>query len=215
MRLANLPWTLFTGILLAANSAATPITFQMTLPNATGVNNLVSFTKQTVVVTVQADTSQVVPVASISDGAAGNCVPAISTSIAVGGGAALQAVAPTYFCSTLDTTYVGIFTTSDAAPFTWYFLADYSGAGIANYALASSFPLTPNVFGRASPTTARLNLAGGGTAALTGVSFFAENTFMATLPAISIPTLSWAGLASLAALLAFAGGVTLTRRMRA
>jgi hypothetical protein len=56
------------GLLLTANAAATPITFQMSAPNASGVNNLVPFTNQTVAITVLADTSQVIPLANLAGG---------------------------------------------------------------------------------------------------------------------------------------------------
>ena len=54
------------GSLLSLSAAATPITFRMSVPNASGVNNLVPFTNQTIALTVQADTSQVIPLANLT-----------------------------------------------------------------------------------------------------------------------------------------------------
>jgi hypothetical protein len=204
-----------TSLLLAASVGATPITFVLTIPNATGVNNLVPFTNQTLVITVQADTTQIIPVANYlgNIGLPGNCVPAMSTSISVGGGASLQAVAPMYFCADLLTSFVGIFTNPTAPALSWYFLADYRGAGITNYGLASNFPLTANFPTHTSITFIPLNLSGGGTSSITGVPAVGT-TFAATILTAGIPTLSDIGLAALAALLVLAGTMTLANASR-
>jgi hypothetical protein len=186
MRIAKLiPALAAAGIFLAANAGAASITFQMTVPNASGVNNGVGFTNQTVSITMLADTSQVAPVAG------GNCVPVASTSIVVGGGAALQAVAPVFFCSLPNAGVVGVFTAANISPTLDYFAADYSNAGITNFLLASNFPLTTNVPGNTA-TAAPLNLAGGGTASLTAIPR-TGTTFSASLGSnisLSVPTLS-------------------------
>lgn len=82
MRHNNLLFTLSAvSFLLVSSAWATPITFQLTVPNATGANNLVPFANQTVTVVVQADASQVMSVASIAGSPfPGNCVPAFLQS---------------------------------------------------------------------------------------------------------------------------------------
>lgn len=158
----------FAAIMGAAFSAqAAPILFTMTVPNASGENNGVFFVNQTVTIKLQADTAQVVnagqpPGSTLADT---RCVPAQSTSISVGGGAPLQAVAPVYFCSVPNAGLAGIFTSNVG----WYFIANYSDAGITDFELASNFPLTMNVPGYTSPTTVPLNLAGGGIAFISTV----------------------------------------------
>jgi hypothetical protein len=199
------------GLLLTANAAATPITFQMSVPNASGVNNLVPFTNQTVAITVRADTSQVIPLANLAGGGPGNCVPANSTLISVGGGVALQAAPPVYFCTTVTASIVGVFTTSLPTTATVYFAGNYSNAGITNFALASDFPLTSNVFSLTKGTSDALNLTGGGTASITVVPD-EGTTFAATLSPTSIPTLGEIELAALFVLLALAGMMALMQR---
>jgi len=205
-------------LVFAASAGAAVITYHMTVPNASGSNNGVPFTNQTVSITIKADTSQVTPVAGIGGSPdPGNCVPALSTSISVSGGTTSQAIAPVFFCSTLDAFIAGIFTTSNAAPGTWYFIADYSNAGITDFALASSFPPTTNVPGDTAETASPLALAGGGTATLTTVpgagTTFSANLGGAGAAPAPVPTLQGSVLLVLAALVAL-GGMASFRRSR-
>ena len=203
MRIAKLiPALTAAGTFLAATAGAAPITFQMTIPNASGVNNGVVFTNQTLSITLHADTSQVAPA-----GGGGDCVPATSTSIVVGGGAALQLVAPVFFCSYTNAGVVGLFTAASITPGLEYFVADYSDAGVTNFLLASKFPLTTNVPGNTAFATT-LNLAGGGTASLTAIPP-TGTTFAASLGGISVPTLSPLLVLMLAALVVGLGIVLL------
>lgn len=199
------------GLLLTESAAATPITFRMSVPNASGVNNLVPFTNQTIAITVQADTSQVIPLANLAGGGPGNCVPANSTLISVGGGVALQAAPPVFFCATVTASIVGVFTTSLPTTATVYFAGNYSNAGITDFVLKSDFPLTSNVFSLTKVTSDALNLAGGGTASITVVPD-EGTTFAATLGPTSIPALGAIELAALFVLLALAGMMALMQR---
>lgn len=217
MRLVNrLSRAAVAGLFVAAGAAATPFTYVLTIPNATGVNDLVPFTDQTLVITVQADTAQIIPVANYlgNSGVPGNCVPATSNSIAVGGGATVHFVAPVYFCADLHASFVGLFTDPTVPALSWYFLADYSDAGFSSYGLATDFPLTANVPTHTAITQVPLDLAGGGTASITvspavGTTFAATS---ATTTATAIPTLGHVGLAALAALLVLAGMTTMRQR---
>lgn len=199
-------------LLLATHAGAAAITFQMSVPNASGVNNGVSFTNQTVSIMVQADTAQVVAAPGMIGGP-GNCVPAISTSISVGGGPAIRAIAPMFFCATHTALVTGVFTTATGSA-NFYFIADYSNAGITTFALASNFPLTANVPGDTASTNSPLNLAGGGTAAISVVPP-TGTTFSAALGAVAapVPTLDEIGLLALAALLALAGIMAFRQRI--
>jgi hypothetical protein len=210
------------GAVFATSVAAAPITYRLTVPNASGANNGTPFASQTVAITVRADTALVAPVASIAGSPfPGNCVPASSTSIAVGGGAPFQATAPVFFCSTPDAFIAGIFTTPDAQGSTWYFVADYSNAGITNFALASNFPSTSNVPNDTASTTSPLNLAGGGVASIdvvppSGTTFSASLGGGASATVVKpVPTLNDLALMLLSALLAAAGMLAHARRKRA
>ena len=198
------PILLALGLLVAANAVAAPITFRMSVPNADGVNNLVAFANQTVEITIQADTSQITSLANLAGAGAGDCVPAISAVISVGGGAPLQAVAPVYFCATVNAVIVGIFTTNTPSLSTIYFAGDYSEAGVSDYRLASGFSPTFNSPGNTKPTSSPLHLAGNGTARITVVPD--EGTiFAAILGATTVPTLGEFQLAALIVLMAAAG----------
>jgi hypothetical protein len=199
---------------LAAGAAATPFTYVLTIPNATGMNNGVAFTDQTLIITVQADTAQIIPVANYigTAGLPGNCVPATTNSIVVVGGATVAAVAPVFLCADLRANFVGLFTDPTVPALSWYFLANYGDAGFTNYNLAVDFPLTANVPPDAGITEVPLDLAGGGTASIT-VSPAVGTTFEAmSLTFATIPTLGPVGLAALAGLLVTAALTCLRRR---
>jgi hypothetical protein len=191
------------GLLVATSVTGAPITYRMSVPNASGVNRLVAFTNQTVVLTVLADTSRIVALADLAGAGPGACVPADSTLISVGGAPTLQAIAPMFFCATQTASIVGVFTSAQPTTATVYFAGNYSNAGITNFMLASDFPLTSNVSGLTKPTSDPLDLAGGGTASI-GVVPDEGATFSASLVPTSVPTLGDAGLAALSVLLALA-----------
>ncbi len=176
------------GLFLAANAAAAPITFHWSIPNADGVNNAVAFADQTVEITIEADTSQIISLGNLAGGGPGSCVLAASTMIAVGGAAPSQAITPAYFCANVNATIVGVFTSNVPNLATIYFAGDYSEAGISDYRLGSDFPRTLNSPGNTKATSSPLQLAGGGTARITAVPD--EGTaFTATLGAAAGPTL--------------------------
>jgi hypothetical protein len=199
------------GLLAIGSAAATSITFRMSVPNASGENNLVPFTNQPIVLTVQADTSRVIPLANLAGEGPGNCVPADSTSISVGGAVALQAAPPVFFCATVNASIVGVFTTSPPTVATVYFAGNYTAVGITDFALASNFPSAPNVFSLTKVTSDALNLTGGGTASIAVVPD-EGTTFAAALSPAGIPTLGVIELAGLFLLLVLAGMVAIARR---
>jgi hypothetical protein len=160
---------------------------------------------------VQADTSRVVPLASLAGGGPGNCVRADSVLISVGGAIALQAAQPVFFCATANASIVGVFTTSPPTVATVYFAGNYSDAGITDFDLASDFPSTSNVFSLTKVTSDALNLPGGGTASITVVPD-EGTTFAAALSPAGIPTLGQIELAGLVVLLALAGMVAIAQR---
>jgi hypothetical protein len=201
------------GVFATTGANATPITFRMTVPDASGVNNLVAFTSRTVVLTVQADTSRVVALANLAGAGPGSCVPADSTSISVSGAVTLQAAPPVFLCATTTASIVGVFTNAQPTIATVYFAANYGNAGMTNFMLASDFPLTSNVSGLTKPSTHPLALAGGGTASITVVPEEGA-TFVASLAPASIPAIGGAGLKALLILLALAGMTALRRRPR-